>query len=189
MPERSKVRHWVQAKNGHSNNQCTPCTISQLPGLVSPDVIEEVSRKMLKDGLGRWTTSMTEWVQKMQSSSCRCGQIGVHCCPRTVIEGEADHHVHPVSQEYVFRALEVLQQQKSPVIAITSVQSVGVQAAEVEEIAIIQRVEVAVQAAAEGEDQSEDKMKQKETSKERRIRRLQSKKRKKEEPLKPFAVR
>ena len=201
------------ARDRHSHNQCMkPCTISgQLPGPVTPAIVAVVSASMAKEGLGRWTSQMSDWIDHMLKSGCRCGQEGVHCCPRTVIEGEVDYEVHPVSQEFVFKQLAVMPLLKSKTVevAIGAEDKVAIGRedkcvqTELEQMEQGTQVEVEEEVVAISSLQDKDEgqvpgaaiAKVKETSKERRLRRLQSKKRKNQvcedqgSPLKPFPPR
>ena len=209
------------ARDRHSHNQCMkPCTISgQLPGPVTPAIVAVVSASMAKEGLGRWTSQMSDWIDHMLKFGCRCGQEGVHCCPRTVTEGQFDYEVHPVSQEFVFKQLAAMPLLQPVVIscqvAIGAEDKVaivredkcvqteseqmeqGIQVeVEEEEVAVaITSLQGEALQLREGQVPGAVIAKMKETSKERRLRRLESKKRKNqvcedpESPLKPFPPR
>jgi hypothetical protein len=178
----------------HSHDQCIPALSDQLPSSVTPSVVAQVTEKMEVERLGPWTSEMSRWILDMHNNVCRCGQVGVHCCPRTVVLGEADYNVHIVAQEYVFRALALLPLCSSlvgdnAIADAVQVQSVAVQT---EEVLEEEPQEVALQAV---QDQGQVRTKKKESSVERRIRRLEAKKRKKlkveaaEPPLLPFHSR
>jgi hypothetical protein len=138
--------------------------------------------------MGYWNSKMSRWVQDMQNQNCSCGQSGFHCCPRTVGLGDVKYEVHIGKQEVVFKALSLL---SGTAIAgqkeVVAVQSVAVQVEPGDAIAD-QDQQGVHDAIAIGEvDQGQDKLK--ETSLQRRIRRLKSKKKNLQAagaPLRPF---
>ena len=183
------------AENGHSHNQCLhPGSISDpLPAALAPDLVEKIAQALTDSRCGYWNEKLAAWLQHMADKQCRCGTIGIHCCPYSVGLGEVEYEVIVFKEEVVFRTLQLLHGTKTCVgdvviAAPAALQSVAVQTEEEEE----EREVIQGQAVQVVQQVEQCKKKEKESSSERRIRRLESKKRRRlqgaaaELPLLPF---
>lgn len=74
----------------------------------------QISVKMvrwLKDEGVKWNAGrLAQWWRWMGASRCSCGVVSPHCCPFTVVIGEADYGLHPWLQWAAFKENGLLTQ-------------------------------------------------------------------------------
>lgn len=99
--------------NRYSHKQYTQeaCTNSLAPEAMVAAIASGAAGQLHRDGFA-WDPGMAEWLRSMMNSACRCGLKGIHCCPLTVVLGEADHHVHARAQISILDSFAAMSQSR-----------------------------------------------------------------------------